>query len=172
MKSKEYYKKRIEEQKKRESDFYQILIKDYKTGLLTDDKKAILNIYDAFHNKMNVEIQLLRYGKGGFDVDLFGVKAFMPYSVSYIPRNNLNVLKSKLEANVIKVNCDKLNFVVGRHLIVRKEFNGKEPIFSPSIDINELSSEKLDFYKELSKIFYRYEEYEDKYNNSLTTTQN
>ncbi len=156
MKTLEEYARQIEIEKKLESDFYQKLIQDEKSGLLDNNRRLILNIFNAFHKKEKIEITILKFGKGGFIVELLGIQAFLPYSASYINRNSESILGSKLDANVIKVKIKPLKIIVARHLIVEKEFNGKELLLSH--DIEELNQEQYEDYKKQSEIYFSDEE--------------
>jgi len=77
----------------------------------------------AYANKTTVEAQVVERVKGGLEVDLGGVRGFLPGSQSDIrPTHNLEVWKGQdIQVRIIKLNRRRDNIVVSRRVALEED---------------------------------------------------
>jgi len=108
--------------------------RDHQEGyiLLSHEKAARAKVWDdiekAHNEKLTIKGFVAERVKGGLNVDLGGVKAFLPGSqVDVRPARNLDGYKGQeMEVRVIKLNKKRGNIVVSRKAILDEEVAGKK----------------------------------------------
>ncbi len=99
--------------------------------LLSHEKAARTKVWDdiekAHNEKSNIKAYVVDRVKGGLNVEINGIKAFMPGSqVDARPARNLDGYKGQeMEVRVVKLNKKRGNIVVSRKAILDEEINAK-----------------------------------------------
>lgn len=159
MKSYDYYNNVFEKSSKEQFDFYHELKQADIRKEITGEKKSLLKIFSSYYNEEVINIKILEFSRAGFNVDLFGMIAFFPYSQSFIPKNIKNVLGINLEVQIAKVNHKTKIFVVSRIKIAQKSFNYS---YLPLSKNGCFDKNHETIYDTVSKYYYTEEELESK----------
>jgi len=100
--------------------------------VMLSHEKAVRNkVWDdvekAYNEKQNIKAFVIDRVKGGLNVDIHGVKAFMPGSqVDARPTHNLDAYKGQeIEVRIVKLNKKRGNVVVSRKAILDEEISEK-----------------------------------------------
>jgi hypothetical protein len=160
MKDWSYYKKIADEAKIREREFYQKLIETNRRSGSNKESKALFLIYSAYYNKTLINVTIKSKTIAGFIVDLYGKKAFLPQSVSFIPKKNAQIKDNEIQVHVVKVNSKELSFVVSRYKIVQ-ELLGEKHLITRKDDIENNHDEST--YDSISKLFYTCDDFEEQH---------
>ena len=107
--------------------------RDHSEGylILSHEKAVRHKVWDeiekAYNEKLNVKGFVIDRVKGGLNVDIHGVKAFMPGSqVDAKPVRNLDGYKGQeIEVRIVKLNKKRGNIVVSRKQILDEEIGQK-----------------------------------------------
>jgi small subunit ribosomal protein S1 len=104
-------------------DGYAVLSRADAVRVQAWDKLRIAN-----QNQQTITGRVIKRIKGGLEVDIDGVEAFLPGSqVDVRPVRNLEIfINQEIEVRVIKINRKRGNVVVSRKALLEEEFNKKK----------------------------------------------
>jgi small subunit ribosomal protein S1 len=125
-------------------DHVEVVLEDISDGMgatrLSREKaqrvKAWEELEKAFENQTIVTGVMTGKVKGGFTIDVTGVRAFLPSSlVDVRPVRDPSYLEGKeLEFKVIKIDRKRSNVVVSRRAVVEKEMSAEREAFLSSLE--------------------------------------
>ncbi len=87
---------------------------------------------------------------GGFEVDLKGIKAFLPYSLADIrPVRNLNFFLNRYyDFKIINLNEKNFNVVLDRKSLLEETINRKKEKIYSNLELDKIIEGKIDFVKD------------------------
>ncbi len=87
---------------------------------------------------------------GGFEVDLKGIKAFLPYSLADIrPVKNLNFFLNRYyDFKIISVNEKNFNVVLDRKSLLEESINRKKEKIYANLELDKIIEGKIDYVKD------------------------
>jgi small subunit ribosomal protein S1 len=87
---------------------------------------------------------------GGFEVDLKGIKAFLPYSLADIrPVKNLNFFLNRYyDFKIINLNEKNFNVVLDRKTLLEESLNRKKEKIYSNLELNKIIESKINFVKD------------------------
>ncbi len=97
-------------------------------------------VYEAFERGDIVRGTLSRRIKGGVEVDLFGIPAFLPGSqidLRQIPDINI-MIGQEYDLKIIKINKDRRNIVVSRRVVLEDERNKQRGNVLDTLEKNQV----------------------------------
>ena len=99
-------------------------------------RKAWEKIEKALETKEPLEAYVTERIKGGFAVDIDGVRAFLPFSQAFLrtPKNPEEIVGSTLKVEVISANRKKNNVVVSHRNVLEKELEAKKKALLESLE--------------------------------------
>ncbi len=99
-------------------------------------RKAWEKIEKALESKEPLEAYVVERIKGGFAVDIEGVRAFLPFSQAFLkpPKNPEEIVGSTLKVEVISANRKKNNVVVSHRTVLEKELEAKKKALLESLE--------------------------------------
>ncbi|HHI97220.1 MAG TPA: 30S ribosomal protein S1 [Thermodesulfatator atlanticus] len=108
-------------------------------------RKAWERIEKALETKEPLEAYVTERIKGGFAVDIDGVRAFLPFSQAFIkpPKNPEEIVGSTLKVEVISANRKKNNVVVSHRTVLEKELEAKKKALLESLEEGQVVEGKV-----------------------------
>ncbi len=99
-------------------------------------RKAWEKIEEAAEKGKALEAYVLERIKGGFAVDIDGVRAFLPYSQAFLkpPKNPEELVGTTIRVEVINFNRKKNNVVVSHRNVLEKELEAKKRALLESLE--------------------------------------
>ncbi|MDR2593452.1 MAG: 30S ribosomal protein S1 [Fibromonadaceae bacterium] len=97
-------------------------------------------VYEAYERGDVVRGTLSRRIKGGVEVDLFGIPAFLPGSqidLRQIPDINI-IIGQEFDLKIIKINKDRRNIVVSRRIVLEDERNKQRGNVLDTLEKNQV----------------------------------
>lgn len=90
--------------------------------LKAEKLKGWMKIGDSINEGAIVDGRVVKIVKGGYIVDIEGVEAFLPMSLSsFKGMNNEDIMTSKFKFQVAKINKPRRNLILSRREVVQKE---------------------------------------------------
>ncbi len=87
---------------------------------------------------------------GGFEVDLKGIRAFLPYSLADVkPVKNLNFFLNRYyDFKIINLNDKNFNVVLDRKSLIEESINRKKEKIYSNLELDKIIEGKIDFVKD------------------------
>ncbi len=99
-------------------------------------RKAWEKIEKASQENKPLEAYVVERIKGGFAVDIDGIRAFLPFSQAFLkpPQNPEELVGSTIKVEVININRKKNNVVVSHRNVLEKEIEAKKKALLESLE--------------------------------------
>jgi len=108
------------------------------------EMSSILEIEKALEDQETVSIKVLKKIKGGYEVDLRGIRGFLPSSQADVRRRaRTNIVGQKVDVKILQFNRRKKSVVVSRRVILEKEMEGQRREILAGIKIGQVLDGKV-----------------------------
>lgn len=128
-------------------DEVEVLIEraNYSTGQSTLSRQkaleqsTLLDIEKALEEQTDIEVKVLKKIKGGFEVDVTGIRGFLPASQAQLPRRPREDLTGQtVTVKILQFNRRKKSLVVSRRQVLEKEQEEKKREILSTIKIGQV----------------------------------